>query len=38
LIAEAALAALQNGSKSSCTVCTLRFLALLRLAIIGLID
>ena len=38
LIAEAALAALQQSSKSSCTKRTLRFFALLRLAIISLSD
>ncbi|MBI3771985.1 MAG: hypothetical protein HY272_04720 [Gammaproteobacteria bacterium] len=36
--AEAALAVLQTGSKCSCTTCTLRFFARLRLAIIGLIE
>jgi len=35
---EAALAALQMHSKSSCTLCTFRFFVHPRLAIIGLIE
>jgi hypothetical protein len=36
--AEAALPALQTGSKCSFTACKLRFFARLRLVIIGLIE
>jgi hypothetical protein len=36
--AEAVLAALKPGSKSSCTICTFRFFACFCLAIIGLIE